>query len=107
MAITRDFKETVKERAQRDPEFSIALLDEAISLFLNGEPEVARLVLRDLVNATVGFEELALKVAKPSKSLHRMLSAKGNPTMDNLTTIFKVLRQKMNVDIEVHTVHSH
>ena len=102
-----EFKERVKERAQREREFSIVLLDEAISLFLNGEPEVARLVLRDLVNATVGFEELALKVEKPSKSLHRMLSAKGNPTMDNLTTIFKVLRQKLNVDIEVHTVHCH
>ncbi len=104
MAMTRDFKKTVKERVQRDSEFSIALLDEAISLFFNGEPEVARLVLRDLVNATVGFEELAAKVAKPSKSLHRMLSAKGNPTMDNLTTIFKVLRQKLNVDIQVRTV---
>ncbi|MCL0088174.1 transcriptional regulator, partial [Dehalococcoidia bacterium] len=99
-----DFKKTVKERVQGDSKFSIALLDEAISLFLNGEPEVARLVLRDLVNATVGFEELAVEVAKPNKSLHRMLSAKGNPTMDNLTTILKVLRQKLNVDIEVHTV---
>ena len=107
MTITRDFKKTVNERVQRDAGFSIALLDEAISLFLNGEPEVARLVLRDLINATVGFEELAVEVAKPSKSLHRMLSAKGNPTMDNLTTIFKVLRQKLNVDIEVHTVPCH
>lgn len=104
MAMTRDFKKTVKERAQRDSEFSVALLDEAISLFLNGEPEVARLVLRDLVNATVGFEQLAVEVARPNKSLQRMLSAKGNPTMDNLTTIFKVLRQRLNVDIEVHTV---
>ncbi|MCD5417448.1 transcriptional regulator, partial [Candidatus Bipolaricaulota bacterium] len=66
--------------------------------------EVARLVLRDLVNATVGFEQLAVEVARPNKSLQRMLSAKGNPTMDNLTTIFKVLRQRLNVDIEVHTV---
>lgn len=107
MTMTRDFKKTVKERLQRDPEFSIALLDEAISLFLNGEPDVARLVLRDLVNATIGFEELSAKVAKPSKSLHRMLSAKGNPTMDNLTAIFKVLRQKLNVDIQVHTVPCH
>ncbi|MGR3219116.1 MAG: helix-turn-helix domain-containing transcriptional regulator [Candidatus Anammoxibacter sp.] len=107
MTMTRDFKKTVKERIQRDQEFSIALLDEAISLFLNGEPDVARLVLRDLVNATVGFEELSVEVAKPSKSLHRMLSAKGNPTMDNLTTIFKVLRKKLNVDIQVHTVHCH
>lgn len=107
MAMTRDFKKTVKEHVQRDPEFSIALLDEAISLFLNGEPDVARLVLRDLVNATIGFEELAAEVAKSSKSLHRMLSAKGNPTMDNLTTIFKALRQKLNVDIQVHTVPCH
>jgi DNA-binding phage protein len=107
MAITRDFKKTVNERVRRNSEFPIALLDETISLFLNGEPKVARLVLRDLINATVGFEELAVEVAKPSKSLHRMLSAKGNPTMDNLTTIFKVLRQKLNVDIEVHTVPCH
>ena len=83
------------------------LLDEAISLFLNGESEVARLVLRDLVNATVGFESLAAKVEKPSKSLHRMLSAKGNPTMDNLTNIFKVLRKNLNVDIKVHVVSRH
>ncbi|MCP4751715.1 MAG: transcriptional regulator [Proteobacteria bacterium] len=106
MSLTRDFKETVKERVQREPEFAVALLDEAISLFLNGEPETARLILRDLVNATVGFEALADATAKPSKSLHRMLSAKGNPTMDNLTTIFNVLRRNFNVDIKVHAVQS-
>jgi DNA-binding phage protein len=103
MALTRDFKETVNARVQRDSEFTIALLDEAISLFLNGEPETARLILRDIVNATVGFEQLAIETSKPSKSLHRMLSAKGNPTMDNLTAIFNVLRKKLNVDINVKT----
>lgn len=107
MTLTRDFKETIKERAQRDPDFSKALLDEALSLFFNGEPDAARLVLRDLVNATVGFEELAKAVSKPSKSLHRMLSAKGNPTMDNLNKIFKVLRKKLHVDIQVRTVATH
>ena len=103
MALTRDFTETVNARVQRDPEFAIALLDEAISLFLNGEPETARLILRDIVNATVGFEQLAIETSKPSKSLHRMLSAKGNPTMDNLTAIFNVLRKNMNVHIHVQT----
>lgn len=103
MALTRDFKETFNARVQRDSEFAIALLDEAISLFLNGEPETARLILRDIVNATVGFEQLAIETSKPSKSLHRMLSAKGNPTMDNLTAIFNVLRKKLNVDINVQT----
>ena len=105
MALTRDFKETVNKRAQNDPEFAAALLDEAVALFLNGEPETARLILRDLVNATIGFEKLADETSKPSKSLHRMLSAKGNPTMDNLNAIFNVLREKLRVNIKVHTVH--
>ena len=104
MAITRDFKETVRERAQHDKAFTAGLLDEAATLFLNGEADVARLLLRDLVNATIGFEELAVEVEKPSKSLHRMLSIKGNPTMDNLTRIFSVLKEQLHVDFEVRTV---
>lgn len=104
MALTRNFKQTVIERIERDPEFAKALLDEAATLFLSGEPETARLILRDLVNTTVGFEHLALLTDKPSKSLHRMLSLKGNPSMDNLSAIFDAVRAHLNVGIEVHTV---
>jgi hypothetical protein len=49
MALTRDFKQTMVARAERDPAFAKALLDEAATLFLNGEPETARVILRDLV----------------------------------------------------------
>lgn len=104
MTLTRDFKRTVVERVQRDPEFAKAMLDEAAELFLNGEPETARLILRDLVNATVGFETLSSTTAKPSKSLQRMLSARGNPSMDNLAAIFGAVREQLRVDIEVRTV---
>lgn len=104
MSITRDVKETIDTRVKRDPEFAKALLDEAASLFLNGEPDTARLILRDLVNATIGFEELALQTSLPSKSLHRMLSAKGNPTMNNLTAILTVLRRQLKVNLEVHAI---
>jgi DNA-binding phage protein len=104
MALTRNFKETVLERVHRDEAFATALLDEAATLFLNGEPETARLVLRDLVNATIGFEHLAEVTAKPSKSLHRMLSPKGNPSMDNLAAIFCAVREKLNVTFEAHSV---
>ena len=72
MALTRNFKETVIQRVQADALFAHTLLDEAATLFLNGEPETARLILRDLVNATIGFEQLAMLTHKPSKSLHRM-----------------------------------
>lgn len=104
MSVTRDFRETINIRVKKDPEFAKALLNEAATLLLNGEPETARLILRDLVNSTTGFEQLAEKTSLPSKSLHRMLSAKGNPTMNNLTAIFSVLRQQLNVNLEVQGV---
>ncbi len=102
--MLKDFSEVVADRIQREPEFARALLGEAIAVFLNGEPDVSRLLLRDLVNGTIGFEGLAAATGRPSKSLHRMLSAKGNPTMDNLTLIFGVLRQELGVEIQVQTV---
>ena len=101
MALTRDFKETVAARVQTDPAFAQALLDEAIDLFVNGDPESTKLILRDLVNATVGFEALALEIDKPSKSLHRMLSKSGNPTMSNISAVFAAIKRTLKV--EVHT----
>ncbi len=106
MVLTRDFKETVKERAARDPAFAKATLDEAATAFLNGEPHVARLILRDLVNASVGFEELASETNRPSKSLHRMLSKKGNPSMDNLAAIFGAVRKRLGVAFEARAVEA-
>ena len=100
MALTRDFKQTVIERVEREPAFAQALLDEAATLFLNGEPETARLILRDLVNATLGFEQLAALTSKPSKSLHRMLSQSGNPSMDNLAAIIDAIRVRLKVNVE-------
>ena len=104
MALTRSFKQTVIERVEREPEFAKALLDEAATLFLSGDPETARLILRDLVNATLGFEQLAEITERPSKSLHRMLSPKGNPSMDNLAAIFSAVRSRLKVGLEVHTI---
>jgi DNA-binding phage protein len=104
MALTRDFKKTVAERIQRDPKFTKALLDEATTLFLSDAPETARLILRDLVNATLGFERLAELTDRPSKSLHRMLSLNGNPSMDNLAAIFGAIRAQLGVALEVRAV---
>jgi DNA-binding phage protein len=88
MALTQDFKKTVIARVERDPAFAKELLNEATTLLISGEAETARVILRELVNATLGFEQLAKLTDVPSKSLHRMLSPKGNPSMDNLAAIF-------------------
>jgi DNA-binding phage protein len=104
MALTRDFKQTIAARLQADPAFAQALLQEAATLFLNGEADTAKAILRDLVNATVGFEQLATQVEKPPKSLHRMLSKSGNPTMSNLAAIFSSLKQALHVELQVKSV---
>ena len=95
MALTRDFKETVLARVERDPAFAKELLEEATTLLISGEAETARVILRDLVNATLGFERLAKMTEVPSKSLHRMLSPKGNPSMDNLAAILSAVSDKL------------
>lgn len=73
-------------------------------LFLDGEPDTAKLVLRDLVNATVGFESLAEEIHKPAKSLHRMLSASGNPTMTNISSIFAAIKKNLRVQVRTKVV---
>jgi hypothetical protein len=76
VSLTRDFRQTIVERVRRDPEFAKAPLDEAARLFLNGEGDAARLVLRDLVKAAVGFKALAAKTGKPAKRVFTGCSRK-------------------------------
>jgi hypothetical protein len=57
MMLTRSVKVTVVDRACRDPEFAKALLGEGAILFLNGEPDAARLIPSDLIDSLVGCDE--------------------------------------------------
>jgi DNA-binding phage protein len=101
MALTREFKNTVAARAQRDPRFREALFTEALNAYFAGDTATGKAILRDLVNATVGFEELALTIKKPSKSLHRMLAPHGNPSTDNFFDIVRALQKKAHVKLRV------
>lgn len=55
MPLTRHAQHTVAERARQDAEFASALLNEAQTLLLAGEVAAARLILRNLGNATPDF----------------------------------------------------
>jgi hypothetical protein len=57
MAITRDFKETVQSRALDDPAFREGLLKESIDNMLVGDIETGKALLKDYINAIIGFEE--------------------------------------------------
>ena len=101
MALTREFKETVGARIERDPRFREALFTEAMNAYLGGDIKAGKALLRDLVNATIGFEELASVLKKSSKSLHRMLAPHGNPNTENFFGIVKALQKKTGVKLQV------
>lgn len=101
MALTRSFKETVRARVQNDPAYREAMLGEAIQTFLNGEVQTGKALLRDYVNATVGFEALGAAVGIPPKSLLRMLGPRGNPQANNLFAIIRHLQTQAHLDLVV------
>jgi DNA-binding phage protein len=103
MGLTRDFKVTIAARVRRDPRFRNALFVEALNAYLSGEAHVGKAVLRDLINATIGFEQLAAEVELPSKSLHRMLSPRGNPSTNSFFSIVSALQRKTGLKLRVTT----
>jgi len=73
MALTRDFRETVQARVESaTPPSEKGLLSEAIESLLSGEVTLGKELLRDYINATVGFPKLAAHTKIHVKTLHQM-----------------------------------
>jgi len=104
MPLTRSFKATVQARAARDPKFREALLKEAVQALLGGDTATGRAVLRDYINATVGFDALAEATGTPVKSLMRMFGPRGNPQAKHLLTVLDALQRATGVRLEVRAV---
>src|SRR5207244_3097770 len=101
MGLTRDFKQTTYARAQRDAAFRKALLTEAVNAYLSGDETIGKAVLKDFINATIGFEKLATLVKVPSKSLHRMLSATRNQRTARFFAILRALQEEIVLQLKV------
>lgn len=107
MPLTRSFRETVAKRASSDPAFRAALVEEAVQNILDGDVETALGQLRDVVNATMGFEALAAATGVPKTSLMRMLGRNGNPRADNLSGILNALGRHTGVHIVARAEITH
>jgi len=97
----QEFEKTIKVRAGSDAAFRAALLSEVVDLFLTGDVTTGKVVLRDFINATIGFAALAEATGVPVKSLMRMVGASGNPSADNLFAILRVLQEQTGVQLTV------
>lgn len=100
-SVTVPFQELVSKRVRREPEFATALLEEALERLVANDVVTAQLLLRDVVNGTIGFRALASATGLMEKSLMRMLSVKGNPQARNLFNIIHALQQLNEVNLVI------
>ena len=103
MTLTRDFRETVQADAKRDPTFRRGLLSDALESLLSGEVSLGKELLRDYINATIGFPRLAAQTKIHAKTLHQMFGPNGNPTANNLFEIVAYLQRSEGVRFEVRS----
>lgn len=101
MPLTHGFKETIRTRAERDTASRQALLREAVECVLNGDLATGKAILRDYVNATVGFQNLEKRTRIQAKSLMRMLRPTGSPSMANFSSILTALQGAEGVRFEL------
>jgi DNA-binding phage protein len=103
MALTRDFKETILNRVQKDRAFRRELLKEGIECLLSGDVETGKTVLRDYIHAAAGFAALAEATGIPVKSLLRMFGPSGNPQAKNLFQVIAYLQKREGVHLRLTT----
>lgn len=94
VALTRDFSETVAERIKSDSVFARALLDEAITLFINGEADTAQSILCELADATIGFDVVGEEIQRP------------NPTMSSISMIIAAIKRALKVEVHTQIVNA-
>jgi len=103
MGLTRDFKDTIQARVRSEPGFREELFKEGVECLLSGDLETGKAVLRDYINATIGFEGLAELTQRSPKSLMRMFGPGGNPQARNLFEAISLLQKREGIHLEVHT----
>lgn len=98
MPLSREFKELVVARAEKDPDFRKGMIIEAINMILSGEIVAGRIMLRDYINATGAMDELCKGLKKHKSAINRMLGPSGNPTLESIVPVIRACadREKIN-----------
>ena len=82
------------------------MLKEAIELMLTGDIETGKALVRNYINVTVRFQELARAVDTPAPSLMRMFGPKGNPSAKNLFGVMAQLQKNEGISFALRPIQS-
>jgi hypothetical protein len=85
---------TAIARLQSDRKYRKELLLEGVECLLAGDLDnTGQAILRDYINATIGFDELSRRTKRPAKSLIRML---GPSAIRRLRNLLEVINHPFN-----------
>lgn len=98
------YKDSMKAMVARNPDIAAEMLEDAINALFAGNLDEGRLLLRQYVNATIGFGELAQRTGKTDKNLIRSLGPNGSPTAANLFQIIQACMKAEGVTIAAHII---
>lgn len=92
-----DYQEYLLERLQ-NPKLALAYLNEAL---MDEDQRVFLLALKDVLAAQGGdMTALAEEANLNRQNIYRMLSKKGNPRWDSLTSLFNVLGLQVKLSLK-------
>lgn len=79
MPLTRGFKDTVLAPIEADADYANALFDEGTNCLVDGDTEAGKaIIIRDVINGTIGFQRLGETLGKDPKSLMQMFGKDEN-----------------------------
>ena len=99
--LTRSYKETVIARIKCDPIFREMTLKGGVEFLFGDEPGVGKILLRDYINGTIGFDELGKLTGESPESLIRMFGPDGNPDNRSLPEVIRCLQRYAGIQPEV------
>ena len=88
--------ESMKKMLQEDSEFAAEYLKAALED--TDEPKVLLIALRRIIEARGGFAKIAKSAGIQRESLHRALSARGNPQLSTLAAVAKAVGLKITLE---------
>lgn len=101
MALTTPHKLTIRARIERDDAFRAAFLAEGVNALFEADVGTGKALLRDYIEATVGFEALEGALGARPNSLARMFSAAGEPSANMLFAVIHELQASSGVRLQV------
>ncbi|MBM3883989.1 MAG: putative addiction module antidote protein [Verrucomicrobia bacterium] len=81
----------------RDPDYAAEYLNQVLA---DKDARAFLIALRDVVEATGGVGQLAEKVRTKRQSLYKVLSRRGNPTLNTLQQILEPIGLRVAVTAE-------